>query len=752
MEEGRTLTQYTLTFTMPIENINIQINVEAIEVEYKVVFRYQDVNLTNEGGQIIYDSSLEQETTDNALTNSEITREDLGFTNQDGTWTIESPREGFRYSSSSFDSNQIFVNGNGSTVIYINFIRNTYQFYLNVDLGAYSGGIAEEPVVSIQGTVKTADITTRTWSVAYGQEVVVTFVVSDGYHLESSSVEGTSEYTLPDADNYTLTLTVEASNVQATIDIDPSETRFNVRYYLQNVDTENFTETDPDNYTLLSWLVQPTSLTGERLDRQDIQEMFIDEITSLDGYEEVAERFEGFDLTNWWFNGSYQATTGETITTGVNVALTVMANGSTTINIYVNRQVIEVDIELDNSNRIDNDTVEGRDEYLYGDVVNVSFSTKPGYLFDYLRINGVTEIREDTEGANISVVYNEGTNTETVTYEFTIVNDVLGDGGNILIELFSLVGTADYSIYIYNQVIVQNIGQPQVEVVFGEPEEILIEDAETDSVIDYSDYIVADAGYYYDQHRTVADSTVNGNGSSVVRIYFMLEKYTFTVYFDEGIITEDNRDATDDQVTRIYSNYNSLTRIDDGSGLVKYEVYYTDLVGFEIYTEYGFVPTGITLRVGEGDFVEEDNSTSLDYRLVVPASDFEIEITAERVPITISYYPNFGDNEPVLVGSVFGETILLRENTFVRDGYNFLGWATSEENALAGIVEYENGAEYTITTTDNVNFYAVWEEIPSMAWWIWLIIGLALLLIIIAIIIIIVVVKKKKEKDKIRSR
>ena len=732
--EGRMLMQYTITFTMPTQNINIQINVEADEVEYNVVYRYQDVKLTQDG-QIIYDEELQQIVPDSALTNTEITREMLGFTYDDelDRWTIESALDGFTYSSSSFDSNQIYVKGDGSTVIYINFVRDLYQLHLTIT-DPYIG-ISGTPTVTIEGVVTSPSISTNTWSVAYGQEVEVTFSMKDGYEFDDFVVTGTTDY---QSDNLTLTMTIQEQNVDVGITITPSSAMFTVRYFLQNVDVEDFDAQLAENYTQLNWNVQIASVTNQRYERSDVQTNFITNISSIDGYENIAEQLIGFNMEDWWFNSSYQVLS-DRIEGGINNGFSVAANGSTYLDIYINRQVVNVSIELDNTNRVDNDSVEGRDDYLYGDVVTVKFSTNPGYLFDYLRINETTEIREGD--ANLNVVYDEMTNTETATYEFTIVEDIIGEDGSIKIEVFSAVGTADYTISIYKQVIVQNIGQPEVEIVYGEPEVIVIEDAETDSEIDYSEYTVADPGYYYASYSTVADDTVNGDGSSIVQIYFMLQTYTFSVNLTDGI-----------ERVGVYSNYNSIATIESGSSVQRYTVYYTDLIGFEITTVYGYSFNGIEVRVGDGEFVLQDNSTSPDFRLPVPTDNFEVNIRSSEVAVMVNYYPNFEPNQAESELRQFGSTFFLRENTFERPGYIFLGWATSAENANNGIVEYENGAEFTITTTDNVNLYAVWEAEASMPWWIWLVIGLGILLLIIIIIIIIIAVKKKKEKDKIRSR
>ncbi|MBQ9729974.1 MAG: InlB B-repeat-containing protein, partial [Clostridia bacterium] len=53
-----------------------------------------------------------------------------------------------------------------------------------------------------------------------------------------------------------------------------------------------------------------------------------------------------------------------------------------------------------------------------------------------------------------------------------------------------------------------------------------------------------------------------------------------------------------------------------------------------------------------------------------------------------------------------GAKKLLTENAFTKEGYVFLGWATSASGAVA----YEDGAEYTMGTESEYTLYAVWGE------------------------------------------
>lgn len=73
---------------------------------------------------------------------------------------------------------------------------------------------------------------------------------------------------------------------------------------------------------------------------------------------------------------------------------------------------------------------------------------------------------------------------------------------------------------------------------------------------------------------------------------------------------------------------------------------------------------------------------------------------------TITYDKNGGSNF-MIVTTGTGE-VTLRENSFIKSGYTFLGWATSQEDANAGIVSYADKAIYLLTA--DVTLYAVWGE------------------------------------------
>ncbi|MBP3223185.1 MAG: InlB B-repeat-containing protein, partial [Actinomycetaceae bacterium] len=58
-----------------------------------------------------------------------------------------------------------------------------------------------------------------------------------------------------------------------------------------------------------------------------------------------------------------------------------------------------------------------------------------------------------------------------------------------------------------------------------------------------------------------------------------------------------------------------------------------------------------------------------------------------------------------------GTRVNLTPNGFTKEGYTFLGWATSSERATQGTVDYADEAEFVFPGQDTT-LYAVWQENP----------------------------------------
>ena len=90
-----------------------------------------------------------------------------------------------------------------------------------------------------------------------------------------------------------------------------------------------------------------------------------------------------------------------------------------------------------------------------------------------------------------------------------------------------------------------------------------------------------------------------------------------------------------------------------------------------------------------------------------------------KTSYTVSFDANGGTNPPANQTKWYGEALTIQEATPKKDGYTFLGWATSPENAALGPegIAYTVGSSYTADT--GAVLYAVWEltyekpKIPS---------------------------------------
>ncbi|MBQ7875136.1 MAG: InlB B-repeat-containing protein [Oscillospiraceae bacterium] len=77
----------------------------------------------------------------------------------------------------------------------------------------------------------------------------------------------------------------------------------------------------------------------------------------------------------------------------------------------------------------------------------------------------------------------------------------------------------------------------------------------------------------------------------------------------------------------------------------------------------------------------------------------------EKATYTVTYDANGGTGAPSAQTKTEGETLKLSSTEPVRDGYEFLGWATSKAATSA---QYQPGDSYT--KDENVTLYAVWKQ------------------------------------------
>lgn len=123
---------------------------------------------------------------------------------------------------------------------------------------------------------------------------------------------------------------------------------------------------------------------------------------------------------------------------------------------------------------------------------------------------------------------------------------------------------------------------------------------------------------------------------------------------------------------------------------------------FESYTATGSTPG-----------FENDDATKAKQTIIVTG---QVLITGHPVAnrYQVIFKPNFdGGGEPVIQDMVYDEPQNLFANSFVRYGYEFAGWTTTQE--WKEQVEYENGeCVESLTSVNNgvVQLYAQWTPVP----------------------------------------
>ncbi len=89
---------------------------------------------------------------------------------------------------------------------------------------------------------------------------------------------------------------------------------------------------------------------------------------------------------------------------------------------------------------------------------------------------------------------------------------------------------------------------------------------------------------------------------------------------------------------------------------------------------------------------------------VFPASeDKTLYAVWQAIAYTVSYDANGGTGAPEAQSGIYGESIMLSSAVPTRDGYDFVGWAESDD---APYKEYDPGDEYT--KCEDVTLYALW--------------------------------------------
>ena len=226
--------------------------------------------------------------------------------------------------------------------------------------------------------------------------------------------------------------------------------------------------------------------------------------------------------------------------------------------------------------------------------------------------------------------------------------------------------------------------------------------AETDSLIteDMVKEVTAErypniVGFTYSYAET---DTVKADGSTVITVYMTRDYNTLTLTFDEGVdsFTASVENVAEGQEENFYLRSTGDNTYSVRFGAVVTLDYEISNAGYE-FDEYS------TLSAIS---IDADTFTMID-------ENVSIKATVNAKEFTITYHRNYDadDTETTTQTGFYNTTLnLFGDDTFTREGYDFLGWATTREQAEEGEYSYAGNSPYTMTEyAPGFDLYAVWS-------------------------------------------
>ncbi len=153
------------------------------------------------------------------------------------------------------------------------------------------------------------------------------------------------------------------------------------------------------------------------------------------------------------------------------------------------------------------------------------------------------------------------------------------------------------------------------------------------------------------------------------------------------------------------ANENTLVfNANGGSGLMSNMTIATDSTAkltSNAFTKAGYTFKGWATSKG-GNVVCTDGAS---YKMGTNSS-YTLYAVWEANKNTLVFNANGGTGSMPNMTIATDSTVKLTSNAFTKDGYTFIGWATSKN----GSVKYSNGGSYTMGTESTYTLYAVWEK------------------------------------------
>lgn len=111
------------------------------------------------------------------------------------------------------------------------------------------------------------------------------------------------------------------------------------------------------------------------------------------------------------------------------------------------------------------------------------------------------------------------------------------------------------------------------------------------------------------------------------------------------------------------------------------------------------VTVTVTLQTAPASSTSYTNRTTATKTFSIPA----------KTSYSVTYNANGGSGAPSTQTKWYGESLTLATTKPSKSGYTFKGWATSKDNANAGIATYQPGNTYPAVSNAALTLYAVWE-------------------------------------------
>ncbi len=220
---------------------------------------------------------------------------------------------------------------------------------------------------------------------------------------------------------------------------------------------------------------------------------------------------------------------------------------------------------------------------------------------------------------------------------------------------------------------------------------------------------------------TMADQTIEaGSAANLTANSFTKAGYSFTGWATvaEGAVVYPNNGSFtmgENSVT-LYAkwsanNYTIIYNSNGGTGgttITSEHIYDVP----KVLNNNGFSKTGYTFT-GWGTSPTDtvalySNQQSVSNLVTQPGGSITLYAVWTNTIYNIVFNPNGGagtmSNQPIAYLSADN----LRQNNYTLVGNSFKGWATTQGNADAGIVAFNDGSSYTMSTPENKILYAVW--------------------------------------------